>query len=53
MHLVLVTRSTDELNVLSTRLYAKYRVRRTVLSIDLADPNSPQTIPEELGRRGI
>jgi short-subunit dehydrogenase len=53
MDLVLVTRSTDELNVLSTRLYAKYRVRRTVLSIDLADPNSPQTIPEELGRRGI
>ncbi len=47
MNLVLVARSTDELNALSTRLYAKYKVRRTILSIDLADPSSPQTIAEE------
>ncbi len=53
MNLVLVARSTDELNALSTRLYAKYKVRRTILSIDLADPSSPQTIAEELERRGI
>src|ERR1700688_367826 len=53
MNLVLVARSTDELTVLSTRLYARYKVRRTVLSIDLADPSSPQTIAEELERRGI
>jgi short-subunit dehydrogenase len=53
MNLVLVARSTDELNVLSTRLYAKYKVRRTVLSIDLADPSSPQTLAEELEHRGI
>jgi uncharacterized protein len=53
MNLVLVARSTDELNVLSTRLYARYKVRRTVLSIDLADPSSSQAIPEELDRRGI
>jgi len=53
MNLVLVARSTDELNALSTRLYAKYKVRRTILSIYLADPSSPQTIAEELERRGI
>jgi uncharacterized protein len=53
MNLVLVARSTDELNVLSTRLYAKYKVRRTVLTVDLADPSSPQTIADELERRGI
>jgi short-subunit dehydrogenase len=53
MNLVLVARSTDELNILSTRLYAKCKVRRTVLTIDLADPGSPQTIAEELARRGI
>ena len=41
MKLVLVARSTVELNALSTRLYAKYKVHRTVLSIDLADPSSP------------
>ena len=53
MNLVLVARSTGELNALSTRLYAKYQVHPTVLSIDLADPSSPQTIAEELERRGI
>ena len=53
MNLVLVARSTGELNALSTRLYAKYKVQRTVLSIDLTDPSSPQTIAEELQRRGI
>jgi uncharacterized protein len=53
MNLVLVARSTDELNVLSTRIYAKNKIQRTVLSIDLADPRSPQTIAEELERRGI
>src|SRR5882757_9373307 len=53
MNLVLVARSTGELNVLSTRLYAKYKIQRTVLSIDLADPSSPQTIADELERRGI
>ncbi len=53
MNLVLVARSTDELNALSTRLYAKYKVRRTILTSDLADPSSPQTIAEELERRGI
>src|SRR5260370_30866178 len=53
MNLVLAARSTDELNVLSTRLYAKYKIQRTILSVDLADPSSPQTIAEELERRGI
>jgi short-subunit dehydrogenase len=53
MNLVLAARSTDELNVLSTRLYAKYRVQRTILSVDLADPSSPQAIAEELEGRGI
>jgi uncharacterized protein len=53
MNLVLVARSTDELKVLSTRLYAKYKVQRTVLSVDLADPSSPQRIAEELVRRDI
>jgi short-subunit dehydrogenase len=48
-----VARSTDKLNVLSTRLYAKYKVRITTLSIDLADPSSPQAIAEELKRGGI
>src|SRR6202142_806299 len=53
MNLVLVARSTGELNALSTRLYAKYKVQRTVISIDLADPSSPRKIAEELERRGI
>src|SRR6267154_2202375 len=53
MNLVLVARSTDELNVLSTRLCAKYKVQCTILSIDLADPSSPQTLAEELEHRGI
>ena len=48
MNLVLVARSTGELNALSTRLYAKYKVQRTVISIDLADPSSPRKIAEEL-----
>lgn len=53
MNLVLVARSTNELDALSTRLYAKYKVQSTILSIDLADPSGPQTIAEELERRGI
>ena len=53
MNLVLVARSTDELNVLSRRLYSKYKIQSTVLSIDLANPNSPHTIAEEVERRGI
>ena|SRR5258707_11062591 len=53
MNLVLEARPIDGLNVLSTRLYARYKVQGTVLSIDLADPGSSQTIPEELDRRGI
>jgi len=53
MNLVLVARSTDKLNVLSRRLDSKYKIQSTVLSIDLANPNSPQTISEELERRGI
>ena len=53
MNLVLVARSTGELNALSTRLCAKYQVQRTVISIDLADPSSPRKIAEELERRGI
>jgi uncharacterized protein len=53
MNLVFVARSTDKLNVLSTRLSAKYKVQGTVLSIDLADPSSPQTLAEELERRSI
>jgi short-subunit dehydrogenase len=53
MNLVLVARSTDELNALSTHLYAKYKVQRTILSIDLADPSSPQRIAEEIEHRGI
>jgi uncharacterized protein len=48
MNLVLVARSTHELNVLSKRLDSKYKIQSTVLSIDLANPNSPQTIAEEL-----
>jgi short-subunit dehydrogenase len=53
MNLVLVARSTNELNDLSARLYAKYKIERTVLSVDLADPNSPKALAEELERRGI
>jgi short-subunit dehydrogenase len=53
MNLLLVARSTDKLNVLSRRLHAKSKVQSTILSIDLADPNGPQTIAEELERRGI
>src|SRR3979490_532511 len=53
MNLVLVARSTDELNALSTRLCAKYKVQCTILSMDLADPSSPQRIAEEIERRGI
>ena len=53
MNLVLVARSTDDLNVLSRRLDSKYKIQSTVLSIDLANPNSPHTIAEELERRGI
>lgn len=53
MNLVLVARSTNELNALSTRLSAKYNVRCTILSSDLADPSSPQSIAEEIERRGI
>jgi hypothetical protein len=53
MNLVLVARSTNELNALSTRLYEKYKVQSTILSVDLADPSGPQTVAEELERRGI
>jgi uncharacterized protein len=53
MNLVLVARSTDELNALSTRINAKCKVRCSSLSIDLADPGSPHTIADELERRGI
>jgi short-subunit dehydrogenase len=40
MNLVLVARSTNELNELSSRLSAKYKVLCTVLSVDLADSGS-------------
>jgi short-subunit dehydrogenase len=53
MNPVLVARSTKELNDLSARLYAKYKIQRTVLSIDLADPNRAQEVAKELERRGI
>jgi uncharacterized protein len=53
MNLLLVARSTDELSALSTRLHAKYKVQCTILSMDLADPSSPQRIAEEIERRGI
>jgi uncharacterized protein len=53
MNLVLVARSTEKLKTLSTRLYEKYKVRCTIFSTDLADPTSPQTIAEEVARRGI
>jgi uncharacterized protein len=53
MNLVLVARSTKKLNDLSARLYAKYKIQCTVLSVDLADPNSPKALAEELERRGI
>ncbi len=53
MNLVLVARSTNELNALSARLHAKYKVQSTILSIDLSDPSGPQTVAEELERRGI
>ena len=53
MNLVLVARSTQKLNDLSARLYAKYKIQCTVLSADLADPNSPKALAEELERRCI
>ena len=53
MNLVLVARSTDQLDALSMRLSAKYKVQCTILSMDLADPSSPQRIAEEIERRGI
>jgi short-subunit dehydrogenase len=53
MNLVLVARSTNELNVLSGRLDSKYKIQSTVLSIDLANPSSPHRIAEELERRSI
>jgi short-subunit dehydrogenase len=53
MKLLWVARSTNELSALSTRLYAKYKVQSTILSIDLADPSGPQAVAEELDRRGI
>jgi short-subunit dehydrogenase len=53
MNLVLVARSRDELNVLSARLHATYKVQSTVLIVDLADSTGPQAIAEELDRRGI
>ena len=53
MNLILVARSTNELNVLSTRLNVKYKTLCTVLGIDLADPSGPQTIAEELEDRSI
>lgn len=40
MNLVLEAQSKDELNTLSPRLYINYKVQRTILSIDLADPSS-------------
>jgi len=53
MNLVLVARSTKKLNDLSARLNAKYKIQCTVLSVDLADPNSPRALADELERRGI
>jgi short-subunit dehydrogenase len=53
MNLVLVARSAKKLNDLSARLYAKYKIQCTVLSADLADPNSPKALAEELEHRGI
>jgi short-subunit dehydrogenase len=44
MSLVLVARSTKKLNDLSARLSAKYKIQCTVLSVDLADPNSPRNL---------
>src|SRR5882757_7370971 len=44
MNLVLVARSTKRLNDLSARLDTKYKIQCTVLSVDLADPNSPRAL---------
>jgi hypothetical protein len=54
MNLVLVARSTGELNALSSRLYSnKYGGQHTILNVDLSDPDSPQRIADQVESRGI
>ncbi|KAA1007646.1 SDR family oxidoreductase [Paraburkholderia panacisoli] len=53
MNLVLVARSSDVLNALSSDLAARYGVQCVPLNADLGVPEAPIQIGEELKRRGI
>ncbi|HLM57292.1 MAG TPA: SDR family NAD(P)-dependent oxidoreductase, partial [Pyrinomonadaceae bacterium] len=51
--LVLVARSEDKLNALAKELSAKHGVETLVLASDLARPEAPREIFEQLGREGV
>ena len=52
-NLVLVARSTDELEALSAALSETYKTRNTILSVDLTDPSAPKRIADEINRLGV
>lgn len=51
--LILVARSTDAMEQLAAELRARHSVQVRVITADLAQPESPQQIFDELGRGGI
>jgi uncharacterized protein len=53
MNLVLVARSLDALESLAKRLSDKYGVQCVAVPADLADPDAPNWIADEIERRGI
>jgi short-subunit dehydrogenase len=51
--LVLTARRADRLDAIADELRAKHRVEVTCIPCDLADPNAPQFLDEEVARRGL
>lgn len=51
--LVLTARRTDRLEALATELHEQHACTATVLTVDLADPASPQALCDELVQRGL
>jgi hypothetical protein len=51
--LVLVARSQDRLTELARALAAEHRIRAEVVALDLALPEAPETLFQEMANRGI
>ena len=53
VHLILTARSHERLEALASELRGKHRVNVTLIAADLAQPEAPQFIFDEVQRQGL